>query len=185
MSRRLLLVIAVTAVALVALLWAVWPQPEGGRDQVVSKDEPMPTPTPPPPQRVTLLYPGGDGLLHPVLVELALPDEPELRVEMLVERLLGEAPGGRARPAPYEAVLLDVFVTDGGTAFVDLTGPEEELEGSATELMFVYAVVNSILLNSPTLKCVQLLFDGHEIGTLTGHLDMSRPLPLNKRFIGS
>jgi hypothetical protein len=30
---------------------------------------------------------------------------------------------------------------------------------------------------------VQILFGGHEVKTLTGHVDLSRPLVLNKRFI--
>ncbi len=48
-----------------------------------------------------------------------------------------------------------------------------------------YAVVNSILLNCPELDTVQLLFGGHEVKTLTGHLDLSRPLALNKGFIAT
>jgi hypothetical protein len=46
-------------------------------------------------------------------------------------------------------------------------------------------VVNSILLNTPDLVAVQVLFDGREFTTLTGHLDTSRPLVLNKRLIAA
>lgn len=180
-----MVVIAVAVVAVIVLLWAIWPQPDADGGTTVVEPDVVPTPTPAPPQRVTLLYPGGDGLLHPALVELALPDELTLRVEMIVERLLDDPPGGRAPAVPYDAALLDVFVLDSGTVFVDLTGPERELEGTSTELMLVYSIVDSILLNAPTLERVQLLFDGHEIDTLTGHLDLSRPLTLNKRVVGS
>ena len=39
-----------------------------------------------------------------------------------------------------------------------------------------YGVVDSVLLNCPELKAVQVLFGGREIETLTGHLDLSKPL---------
>ena len=45
--------------------------------------------------------------------------------------------------------------------------------------------VDSILLNCPELSAVQILFGGHEVETLTGHLDLSKPLVLNRRFIAS
>jgi hypothetical protein len=51
--------------------------------------------------------------------------------------------------------------------------------------MLAYGVVNSIILNCPEVSAVQILFGGHEVDTLTGHLDLSRPLVLNKRFIAA
>ena len=51
--------------------------------------------------------------------------------------------------------------------------------------MLAYAVVNSIILNCPEVSAVQILFGGREIDTLTGHLDMSTPPVLNKRFIAA
>ena len=51
--------------------------------------------------------------------------------------------------------------------------------------MLAYGVVDSIILNCPEVTAVQILFGGHEVPTLTGHLDLSRPLVLNKRFIGA
>ncbi len=49
--------------------------------------------------------------------------------------------------------------------------------------MLAYGTVNSVLLNCPELTSVQLLFSGTEVPSLTGHLDLSQPLSLNKRFI--
>ena len=57
------------------------------------------------------------------------------------------------------------------------------LEGSNVEIMLAYGVVDSIILNCPEVSAVQVLFGGREIATLTGHLDLSKPLALNKRFI--
>ena len=59
--------------------------------------------------------------------------------------------------------------------------------GIASHNLFdlAYGLVDSILLNCPTLHAVQILFGGHEVPTLTGHLDLSEPLVLNKEFIAS
>ena len=35
------------------------------------------------------------------------------------------------------------------------------------------------------LSARAILFGGHEVPTLTGHLDLSKPLVLNKRFIAA
>jgi hypothetical protein len=94
-------------------------------------------------------------------------------------------PEGLVSAIPFPLVVRGVFVDRGGQAFVDLAPPPEPLAGSHTELLLAYAVVNSVLLNCPELGAVQLLFGGEEVSTLTGHLDLSRPLTLNKRFIAA
>ena len=83
------------------------------------------------------------------------------------------------------AELNTVFVDNLGTAFIDLTAPPEPVDGSQVELLLAYGLVDSILLNCPTLHAVQILFGGREVPTLTGHLDLSEPLVLNKEFIAS
>jgi germination protein M len=101
---------------------------------------------------------------------------------VVAELLVG--PEGQLAPLfTYPAELLGVWVDDRGHAYVDLSAPPTPLEGSHTELLVVYGVVDSILLNCPELRGVQLLFGGTEVDSLTGHLDLSRPLALNKDFI--
>ena len=102
------------------------------------------------------------------------------------ELLAGPTNTSRLAPVvPYEAAMEAVFVDQQGNAFVDLTAPPEELNGSSTELLLAYGVVDSIILNCPEIIAVQILFGGHEVPTLTGHLDLSKPLVLNKRFIAA
>jgi germination protein M len=180
--------IAVAAVAAVALL--VWLL-QGGTPQVEQPEilevADVPTPTPAPEQRVILLFVGTDGLLHPELRSVPLPEEVHARIRVVMDELLA-GPRSTARlapPVPYEASLNAVFVNSEGQAFVDLTAPPGPLTGSSTELMLTYGVVNSIILNCPEISAVQVLFGGHEVDTLTGHLDLSRPLVLNRRFIAA
>ncbi len=178
--------IAVTAVAAVALL--VWLL-QGGTPRAVQQEavpvEDIPTPTPAPEQRIILLFTGADGMLHPELRSVRLPKEVYQRIQIVMRELLaGPATSAHLAPVvPYEASLKAVFVDQDGNAFVDLTAPPEPLAGSSTELLLAYGVVNSIILNCPEVSAVQILFGGHEITTLTGHLDLSKPLVLNKRFI--
>jgi hypothetical protein len=126
-------------------------------------------------------------MLHPELRSVPLPEEVHERIRVVMDELLAGPGSGRrlAPPVPYRASLEAVFVDQNGNAFVDLTAPPGELEGSSTELMLAYGVVNSIILNCPEISAVQILFGGHEVDTLTGHLDMSRPLVLNRRFIAA
>ena len=187
MNWRVVL-IAIAAVAAVALLiWLL----QGGEPRVEHavefEVEELPTPTPAPEQRVILLFTGGDGMLHPELRSVPLPDEVHERIRVVMEELLaGPRSAPRlAPPVPYQASLDAVFVDQRGNAYVDLTAPPEPRAGSNTELMLAYSVVNSILLNCPELSAVQILFGGHEVQTLTGHLDLSKPLVLNRRFIAS
>jgi len=184
MSARALLLVLLGIAAAVILAWAFLGRPVPPR-QAGAGPEALPTPTPAPERQAVLLYPGPDDMLHPEIVPLGLPDELESRVRVLVERLLQPSPAGRPPVAPYPARLTDVFVRDGRVAYVDFTAPDGPLAGSASEVPFVYAVVDTILLNCPDLRAVQVLIGDREVETLTGHLDLSRPLPLNKRLIAA
>jgi len=180
--------IAVAAVAGAALL--VWLLTAGGPQTVreeLTPAEAIPTPTPAPEQRVILLFAGGDGLLHPELRSVPLPAEVHERIRVVMTELLDGPRNSRqwAPVVPYPAKVDAIFVDQQGNAFIDLTAPPEPLSGSSTELLLVYGVVDSIILNCPEITAVQILFDGHEVPTLTGHLDLSRPLVLNKRFIAA
>lgn len=185
MTRRVLW-IALAAVALVAVLVWLLVALSGSRPGPgVEVVEELPTPTPAPEQRILLLFTSGDGLLHPELRPVPLPAETTERVRVVVGELLAGSRENRISPVPYPAELLGVFVDRSGRAYVDLTPPPEPLGGSHTELLFAYAVVDSVLFNCPELEAVQLLFGGSEVATLTGHLDLSRPLRLNKALIGA
>ena len=48
--------------------------------------------------------------------------------------------------------------------------------GSQSELLTVYALANSIAVNFPHLRRVQITIDGAAVDTLKGHVDLRRPL---------
>ncbi len=187
MKQRIAL-IALAAVAAIALL--VWLLTAGTPEMVQQEALPavqLPTPTPAPEQRIVLLFTAGDGMLHPELRSVPLPDEVHERIRVVMSELLaGPADSARlASVVPYAAQLEAVFVDQNGNAFLDFTAPPEALTGSNTELILTYGIVNSVILNCPEISAVQVLFGGHEVPTLTGHLDLSKPLVLNRRFIAA
>ena len=184
MNRRAILVVAALVILAGLVWWAL--RPGGGPRPAPTpvSAEAVETPTPAPEQRVMLLFPGADGRLHPVLRTVALPAELDERARVVVlELLAGPGRGGLLPAVPWAAELLGIFVDGRGTVYVDLTGPPEPLAGSTVELMTAYSIVDSVLLNCPELHRLQILLDGREIPTLTGHLDLSRPLPVNTAFI--
>ena len=187
MQQRVI-IIGLAAVGGIALL--IWLLTAGGQQQVQEELVPadaLPTPTPAPEQRVMLLFAGGDGMLHPELRSVPLPEEVHERIRVVMDQLLAGPTDTRrlAAVVPYQARVEAIFVDQQGNAFVDLTAPPEPLAGSKTEMMLAYGVVNSIILNCPEITAVQILFGGHEVSTLTGHLDLSKPLVLNKRFVAA
>jgi len=186
MSRRVFWILAAAVVSLALLAWVLFnPRSHLITREEVTEIDALPTPTPAPEQRAMLLFAGSDGMLHPELRSVPLPAEAHERVRMVVLEVLAGPTGDLHPVVPWAAELNAVFVDREGTAFIDLTAPPEPLTGSHTELILAYGLVDSILLNCPELNAVQILFGGHEIPTLTGHLDFSHPLVLNKRFIAS
>jgi germination protein M len=185
MNWRVALIAVAGVVAVALLLWLLQGDAPVEVQQEVLPIEEIPTPTPAPEQRIILLFTGADGMLHPELRSVPLPEQVHERIQVVMNELLaGPVTSTNLVPVvPYEAAVDAVFVDQHGNAFVDLTAPPAPLNGSSTELMLTYGVVNSIILNCPEVSAVQILFGGHEVKTLTGHVDLSKPLVLNKRFI--
>jgi hypothetical protein len=185
-NRRVLGIVAAAVAAAALLLWLLLRSPSSPPPPAdITPVQEMATPTPAPEQRVVLLFGGSDGLLHPELRSVPLPVELEARIRIVLDQLLAGPDSGLAPTIPYPAEVQAVFLDGLGNAWVDLTPPPTPLAGSSTEILLTYGVVNTVLLNCPELHAVQLLFGGTEVATLTGHLDLSRPLTLNKGFIAS
>ena len=127
----------------------------------------------------TLFYASADGqALVPIRREVALAEGlvPQGR-EILTAQLQG-APSPFVSVIPEETLLRAFYVTDRGDAFVDLSLEVSSGHpgGSFTELLTVYAIVNSVTANLPDVQRVQILIDGREADTLAGHVDLRRPL---------
>jgi spore germination protein GerM len=94
-----------------------------------------------------------------------------------VEPLVSAVPRGTALRA--------VFITEGGEAFVDLSRDVVSAHpgGTLGELLTVYTLVNALTENLPVVTAVQVLVEGKEVETLSGHIDLRRPLAKNLTWV--
>ncbi|MEW6086732.1 MAG: GerMN domain-containing protein [bacterium] len=81
---------------------------------------------------------------------------------------------------PEGTVLKEVFLDKNGTAYVDFSAEfvKNHPGGSSGEIMTVYGIVNTLCANFPEVKSVQILVEGKEIETISGHLDTRYPFSM-------
>ena len=84
----------------------------------------------------------------------------------------------QASAIPPGVVLRDVFVTERGDAFVNLSADvvTKHPGGSLHEVFTVYTIVNALTVTLPAITRVQILVEGKEVDTLAGHMDLRHPL---------
>jgi germination protein M len=86
---------------------------------------------------------------------------------------------------PPDTRLREVFVTERGDAFVDLSGEVSARHsgGALDELLTIYTIVNALTVNLPAITRVQILIDGKEVETLAGHVDLRHPLAKSLQWV--
>ncbi len=135
----------------------------------------------------TLYFPGPRGKLYAELRELPATQTTEERIAALVAALLeGPRGEGLVAPLPPEVTLATVYRAPNGAAFLNFeavdNGPPPPV-GSTAELQIVYSVVDTVLLNAPSVKRVALLWNGSQPATFAGHVDTDHPLLANRALI--
>lgn len=107
----------------------------------------------------------------------------------LVEALIsgpGSSPGGSRLPvlAPDTRVL-GVYIDDAETAYVDLAKQAADAcpGGVRQELLSVYAIVNTLIVNIDGIKRVKILLGGNEAETFAGHIDIGDPVNANMLLV--
>ena len=117
---------------------------------------------------------------------MPLGDTPVAQARALLEaQLATEPPPPLARAVPAGVTLRGVFLPGGDDAYVDLDASVGTAVpgGSHNELMVVYAIVSVLTTNLSPIARVQILVDGREVDTLTGHVDLREPLRKNEGLI--
>ncbi len=133
-----------------------------------------------------LFFPSTGGWLRTERRELPASAEPEAAISAVVSSLLA-GPGGSGMRAPLPAgtSVRKVYLAADGVAFVDFESPESAppASGSQREMLTVYSLVNTVLLNFQELDRVVLLWNGRQLKTFAGHVDTMRPLAANTGLI--
>ena len=181
MKRRRTVAIAAAGLVVVGLIaWGV----SRGLERFV---RPRPAPAPPAAAApattahitATLYYASqtGDSLVA-VRREVPLAEGIVAQGRQIVAAQLQAAPTPYVSAIPAGTSLRAFYVTERGEAFVDLSGQISSGHpgGSLTELLTVYAVVNTVTANLPAVQRVQILVEGKEVDTIAGHVDVRRPL---------
>ena len=105
---------------------------------------------------------------------LACSSDPAEAGENILKMLIQGSDQGLMRTIPEGTKIAALYVTDDATAYVDLSGEVKDNQpgGAVTELLTIYSIVNSLILNIPEIKRVKILICGRESITLAGHISL-------------
>ena len=148
-----------------------------------------PSPVPAPPGRkikARLFYVSQDGAgLTSVERDVAYGDGADDQAREIIAAQIAPAVEPLVSAVPPGTTLRAVFITKSGDAYVDLSREARSAHpgGTLNELLTVYTIVNALTANLPAVTAVQLLIDGKEVDTLSGHVDLRRPLVKNLAWV--
>ena len=134
----------------------------------------------------TLYYVGDDGMsLVPAQREVPFGATVVEQARAIIEAQLAAAAAPLVSAIPAGTKLREVFVTERGDAFVDLSSDVigNHPGGSLDEIFTVYTLVNALTVNLPAVTRVQILVDGKEVDTLAGHVDLRHPLSKSMEWV--
>ncbi len=192
MTPRRAGIAALVAVTVVALGWLMFAALEQRLASPTPDAEPAAVPAEAAPAvgphiAAVLYFVSDDGtLLEGTSMDVPLRDSPAMQARALIEaQLAAEPPDPLTRAVPAGVTVRGVFLTGRDDAYVDLDGTFVSAlpGGSHNELMAVYAIVSVLTTNLTPIKRVQILIDGREVETLTGHVDLREPLRMNEGLI--
>jgi spore germination protein GerM len=113
------------------------------------------------------------------------PEGTVVLARTIVEALIKGPQEGLTPTIPSGTKLNAVYVGPDGLCYVDLSA-EISLNhpgGSNAELLSIYSIVNSLILNVTEIKSVKILIDGSEALTLAGHINLQFPIKANMLLI--
>lgn len=191
MSRRIALVGTVALVLgfVVVVFLAKRGLPASARNIAAKPVSAAPPAAPAPAGRkikARLFYVAADGArLTSVERDVAYGEGTDEQAREIVAAQLAPVAAPMVSAIPIGTTLRAVFITKSGDAFVDLSREARTSHpgGTINELLTVYTIVNALAENLPAVTAVQLLIDGKEVDTLSGHVDLRRPLAKNLAWV--
>ena len=103
----------------------------------------------------------------------------------ILEALISGPQSNLNRTLPAASRLRAVFIGTDNICTADFNSAIREGHpgGCRGEMLTVYSIVNSLIINIPSIKKIKLLIDGNDIESLAGHINMQIPLPANMLII--
>jgi spore germination protein GerM len=127
---------------------------------------------------VTLYFSGEEGeYLTGEKREVLDKGDAQEEAKEVIHELIKGPKGKLIRTLPPRTGLLALRIDEEGVAKVnfDRALSRDHPGGSSAEIMTVYSIVNSLTLNFPQIKKVQILIEGRR-ESITGHLVLDRPI---------
>jgi hypothetical protein len=180
---------AVVAAAVLIYTMFVWLPRWTTRATTSAVAAPLPPAAPPPPGRkikARLFYVAEDGMhLTGVERDVAYGEGTVEQAREIIAAQIVPATEPLVSAVPPGTTLRAVFITEGGDAYVDLSREVASAHpgGTLNELLTIYTIVNALTANLPAVTGVQVLVDGKEVETLSGHIDLRRPLAKNLSWV--
>ena len=172
--------VGIVAAAIGWMLWVGLPRWSGATARTTASSTPESAPEDVRKITTRLYYVSSDGTrLTSVEREVPFAEQTVAQARRIIEAQLAPVDAPLVTAIPAGAALRAIFVTEQGSAFVDLSSEIATAHpgGSLNELLTVYTIVQALTTNLPALTSVQLLVAGKEVDTLAGHVDLTRPLP--------
>ncbi len=141
--------------------------------------------------RVYLYFvePGGRYLTGEIR-NIEHPGDTLVYCRMMLEALIkgpgrGAAAGSLIPVLDPETRVMGVYTDDAGTLYADLSGNAffSHPKGVRSELLTVYAIVNTLVVNADDIDRVRILLDGSEAETFAGHIDIRYPANANMLLV--
>ena len=103
----------------------------------------------------------------------------------IVEALIRGPQSGLNRTIPAGTELRAIYIAFDNVCYVDFSEAVKKNHpgGSNSEMLTVYSVVNSLILNISEIKRVKILIDGRESPTLAGHITLQQPFKAHMLII--
>jgi spore germination protein GerM len=93
--------------------------------------------------------------------------------------------GNLINAIPENTKLENVRIEDDGVVWVDFSAHLSSAHpgGSSAEIMTVYSIVNTILINFKEVEKVRIVIEGATVDTLAGHIDCTQPFVADRGLI--
>jgi hypothetical protein len=160
------------------------------RNDRETEENPFKPPTQPlyaptdPPMNVKVFFPAASGetLLLGADDTIFKSSEVGNRAKQILQKLQeGPHNDSMFAPLPKDTKVQDLFISEQGTAFVNLanTVSMNHPGGVLNEFATIYSIVDSLTYNLPEIKEVKILIGGSEKETLAGHCLLLLPLQMD------
>jgi len=117
--------------------------------------------------------------------EIPKRDRVEEEARETIAELIRGPQGAFIPTVPSRAKLLTLQIDAQGLAKVnfDQALSREHPGGSSAEMLTLYSIVNSLTLNFPQIKRVQILIDGKAVDSIAGHISLKQPVSFNPSIV--